>query len=88
MSCVVFKAVGFFLVLTLSSCDLSSSSDRGRNQASETLHYFTWSDYAGPELLAEFERQAGVKIIVDTFSSNEEMLAKLQSGATGYDVVV
>jgi spermidine/putrescine-binding protein len=53
-----------------------------------TLYYFTWSDYVGPELLEEFERQTGAKVVVDTFSSNEELLAKLQSGASGYDVTV
>lgn len=53
-----------------------------------TLHYFTWSDYVGPHLIEEFERQAGAKVVVDTFGSNEELLAKLQSGATGYDVAV
>jgi spermidine/putrescine-binding protein len=52
------------------------------------LHYFTWSDYVSPDLLKEFEREHGVKVIVDTFSSNEELLAKLQSGASGYDVTV
>lgn len=56
--------------------------------ASRTLHYFTWSDYVGPDLIEAFERQHGVKVVVDTFSSNEELLAKLQSGATGYDVIV
>ncbi len=56
--------------------------------AQRTLHYFTWSDYVGPELIESFEEQSGVKVVVDTFSSNEELLAKLQSGATGYDVVV
>ncbi len=53
-----------------------------------TLHYFTWSDYVGPDILAEFERQTGARVVVDTFTSNEELLAKLQSGATGYDVTV
>ena len=57
-------------------------------QAPQTLHYFTWSDYVGPELIEAFEQQHGVKVVVDTFSSNEELLAKLQSGATGYDVIV
>ncbi len=52
------------------------------------LHYFTWSDYVGPEILQEFERREHAKVVVDTFSSNEELLAKLQSGATGYDVAV
>jgi spermidine/putrescine-binding protein len=65
------------------ACQPSSDSD-----ARKTLYYFTWSDYAGPELLEEFERQTGAKVVVDTFSSNEELLAKLQSGASGYDVTV
>lgn len=53
-----------------------------------TLYYFTWTDYVGPDLLEAFERQTGVRVVVDTFSSNEELLAKLQSGAAGYDVTV
>lgn len=57
-------------------------------QVPKTLHYFTWSDYADRETIAEYERYAGVKVVVDTFGSNEELLAKLQSGALGYDVVV
>ena len=56
-----------------------TSGDTGQ----KTLHYFTWSDYVGPELLAEFERRHGVRVVVDTFSSNEELLAKLQGGAGG-----
>lgn len=63
---------------------------RGSEQTGSrpTLHYFTWSDYVGPEILAEFERREHVRVVVDVFSSNEELLAKLQSGATGYDVAV
>jgi spermidine/putrescine-binding protein len=74
----------------LSSC--GQAAEPG-GQTSETtgvqiLHYFTWSDYVGPEILAEFERREQARVIVDVFSSNEELLAKLQSGATGYDVAV
>jgi len=54
----------------------------------QTLYYFTWSDYVDRETIAEFERTAAVKVVVDTFGSNEELLAKLQSGADGYDVAV
>lgn len=54
----------------------------------KTLYYYTWSDYAGPELLKEFEQRHNVRVVIDTFSSNEELLAKLQSGASGYDVTV
>jgi len=68
----------------LVACQVSSD-DPAR---SKTLYYYTWSDYAGPELLREFEQRHGVRVVIDTFSSNEELLAKLQSGASGYDVTV
>jgi len=69
-----------------------SEEDRDDPQSSkqvpQTLYYFTWSDYADPALLTEFEKRTGTRVVVDTFSSNEELLAKVQSGASGYDVVV
>ena len=72
-------------VMPGSGCQRGSGSE---NRTNGTLHYFTWSDYVSADLLTEFERQHGVKVVIDTFSSNEELLAKLQSGATGYDVTV
>lgn len=72
-------------VACLSACQPTQEDGPRRNP---TLYYFTWSDYVSPELIAEFEKQEGVKVVVDTFGSNEELLAKLQAGATGYDVAV
>lgn len=67
---------------------LFSACQPTSEEARPTLYYFTWSDYVGPNLIEDFERQTGAKVVVDTFGSNEELLAKLQSGATGYDVAV
>ncbi len=47
-----------------------------------------WSNYVYIELLAEFEKQTGIKVQVSNYSSNEELLAKLQAGADVYDVIV
>jgi spermidine/putrescine transport system substrate-binding protein len=52
------------------------------------LHIYNWSEYIDPEIYEEFEQEFGVKVIEDTFSSNEDLLAKLQAGATGYDIIV
>jgi spermidine/putrescine transport system substrate-binding protein len=52
------------------------------------LAVYNWSDYIAPDTVAGFEREFGVKVTYDTYESNEELLAKLQSGARGYDVVV
>ena len=52
------------------------------------LHVYTWSDYIDPEIVAEFEKQNGCTVAIDTFDSNESMFAKLQAGSTGYDVIM
>jgi spermidine/putrescine-binding protein len=41
-----------------------------------------------PEIYAMFEQETGIAITEDNFSSNEEMLAKLQGGAAGYALIV
>ena len=52
------------------------------------LHIYNWSDYIAEDTVPNFEKEFGVKVTYDTYESNEEMVAKLQAGATGYDIVV
>ncbi len=52
------------------------------------LHVYNWSDYIADNTVPNFEKEFGVKVTYDTYESNEEMVAKLQAGATGYDIVV
>jgi spermidine/putrescine transport system substrate-binding protein len=53
----------------------------------ETLHLYTWADYISPEVVAQFEKLQGCKVVIDTFDSNESMYAKFKAGASGYDLV-
>lgn len=53
----------------------------------KVLNLFIWSNYIAPETLATFERRHGVRVNVDLYDSNEALLAKLQAGNAGYDVV-
>lgn len=53
----------------------------------ETLHIYTWVDNIDEEVIAEFEEKHGVKITMSYYSSNEEMLAKLQAGGSQYDLI-
>ncbi|HEX2056712.1 MAG TPA: spermidine/putrescine ABC transporter substrate-binding protein [Nitrospiraceae bacterium] len=81
-------AAGAAFSLACSQQPDSGTNGPERAGSRSTLHYFTWSDYVGQDILEEFERREQVRVVVDVFSSNEELLAKLQSGATGYDVAV
>jgi spermidine/putrescine transport system substrate-binding protein len=52
------------------------------------LHIGNWSDYIAEDTIPKFEKEFGVKVTYDTYESNEEMMAKLQVGGGGYDIVV
>lgn len=52
------------------------------------LVIYNWTDYTNPDLITKFEAETGIKVTLDTYDSNETLLAKLQSGATGYDIIV
>ncbi len=48
----------------------------------------TWPNYYNPENFEQFTKDTGAKVQISVFGSNEEMLAKLQAGGTGWDVFV
>lgn len=52
------------------------------------LRIYNWSGYTSEEMIKAFEEDTGIKVTVDTYDTNETLLAKLKSGNTGYDVVV
>ena len=51
------------------------------------LNVYNWSTYVDPAMLARFERERQVRIRYGTYESNEEMLAKIVTGNSGWDVV-
>ena len=56
-------------------------------QAEGQLNIYNWGDYINPEVLTRFTKDTGIEVTLDTYGTNEEMLAKIQAGATGYDIV-
>lgn len=52
------------------------------------LNLYLWSDYLADNTIPDFEREFGVRVTLDTYESNEDLLARLLAGATGYDLVL
>ena len=51
------------------------------------LNVYNWSAYVAPETVPNFEKEFGVRVRYATYESNEEMLAKVLSGNSGWDIV-
>ena len=56
--------------------------------AAGELHIYNWGNYTSPEMIEKFEKMHGIKVTLDGYDSNETMLAKVEQGGSGYDVVV
>ena len=52
------------------------------------VNVYNWSDYIDESILADFTKETGIKVVYDTFDSNEILETKLLAGGTGYDIVV
>lgn len=60
----------------------------GNAMAEGELYLYNWTDYTDDKMIAKFEKETGIKVTLDTYDSNETLLAKLKSGVTGYDLAV
>ncbi|MBY0357218.1 MAG: spermidine/putrescine ABC transporter substrate-binding protein [Candidatus Obscuribacterales bacterium] len=73
--------------LLANSCSPSLKTPSG-NRDGKQLNIYSWPDYIHPEAIPEFEKRYGIKVVYDTVSSNEALIAKFQAGGADYDIVV
>lgn len=52
------------------------------------VRVYNWSDYIDKNILAEFTRDTGIKVVYDVYDSNDVLETKLMAGRSGYDIVV
>lgn len=66
---------------------LAALSVAGLSAQSKRLNFYGWSEYIPQEVLDGFTKETGIKVNYETFSSGEEMLAKLLAGRGRYDLI-
>ncbi|KQZ85924.1 spermidine/putrescine ABC transporter substrate-binding protein [Microbacterium sp. Root166] len=56
----------------------------------DNVSVYTWGDYDSPDVVSGFTSELGPDVTLDSYSSNEELIAKLiaAKGTSGYDIVV
>ena len=81
------------LALALAACTPKTETQKAEATAKEAasgneLHLYNWNNYLAEETVKRFEASCKCRLVQDYYSDNEELLAKLAAGATGYDVLV
>lgn len=59
----------------------------GTGALESDLFIYNWADYLNPDNVDAFSKANNVKVTLDFYQSNEDLLAKVEAGGTGYDVV-
>ena len=78
MKKIVLLIIG---LLVLTGCS-------NNNKYKDTINVLNWSSYIPNEVISDFEKQYNIKVNYSTYSSNEELLAKVSGVKEGtYDLV-
>ncbi|TSI04182.1 PotD/PotF family extracellular solute-binding protein [Lysinibacillus sp. BW-2-10] len=64
---------------------LESAGSKGNK---DTITVFNWGEYIDPDLVKQFTEETGIKVVYETFDSNEAMMTKVQQGGSAYDIAV
>jgi spermidine/putrescine transport system permease protein len=66
---------------------MPSPASESPGDAEKTLQIFCWSEYIPQQIVDAFSNDTGINVSMETYSSNEEMLAKLFAGGGSYDLI-
>lgn len=82
-------------VLALAACGKKEEAPQATvsaaapvNTEEKVLNIYNWPDYITQDMVANFEKETGIKVNYQTFENNEALQAKLIAGNSGYDLVV
>ncbi|MDM5332558.1 spermidine/putrescine ABC transporter substrate-binding protein [Ureibacillus composti] len=64
---------------------LESAGSKGNT---DTITVYNWGEYIDPDLIKQFTEETGIKVVYETFDSNEAMMTKIQQGGSAYDIAV
>lgn len=75
------KIILLFLIVIIFTSGCSKND-------SKTLNVLNWSSYIPDSVIHDFEKETGIAVNYQTYSSNEELLAKVSSAKDGtYDLI-
>jgi spermidine/putrescine transport system substrate-binding protein len=66
---------------------LAPATTACRRDRRPRLNVYNWSAYVAPDTIPNFEKEFGVRVRYVTYESNEEMLAQVITGNSGWDIV-
>ena len=84
--CICLTSV-FFVACGKNNTDTTEQEGQADAQDDNVVMVYNAGEYIDPEVPKLFEEETGIKVIYDTFETNEEMYPVIQAGGVVYDAV-
>lgn len=88
MRSLVRASIAIVVVCALLLFAVNSLESAGSKGSKDTITVYNWGEYIDPELIDRFTEETGIKVIYETFDSNEAMMTKISQGGSAYDIAV
>lgn len=86
---LLFIVLCFVISMAVTGCGDAKKEEPAKEKYASELNLFIWSNYIPQTVLDKFQEKYGIKVNQTNYSSNEEMLAKLQAGGNSqFDLAV
>jgi spermidine/putrescine transport system substrate-binding protein len=69
-------------VLTLAT----AAGAMAQSEAGPELRFYNWNEYVDPQVVEDFEAEFGIKVIIETFTDENEMMSVIQADTSRYDL--
>ncbi len=83
------RLMGILLTSLMAAGMFTGCGSSGQSADNGEINVFIWTEYVSDAAIEAFQEETGIKVNVSTYSSNEDMLAKLKSESEGtYDIIL
>lgn len=82
---IIKKLIPVVLLLSL-ALTISFAGCQGGSK--NVVNVYNWGEYIDESIFEEFEAKTGIKVVYQTYESNEVLYAKLKGGGANYDVII
>ncbi|NMA48233.1 MAG: ABC transporter substrate-binding protein [Tissierellia bacterium] len=77
------KRVILLIVFTLMLASILTACGESKPR----LNVYNWGEYINTDVLDIFEEETGIRVVYDTYATNEDLYVKMKQGGSSYDVV-
>ena len=82
------KIVTIVVIMAMLLALCAGCGNSGKDDGKGVVNVYNWGEYIGEDIVAQFEKETGIKVNYKTYDTNEALYSVLKQGGVSYDVII